>query len=86
MTLNDTEKINFIKNNFHQYVDLTLNTEISTTETVNLVIPMKKLTKEEYGDPVTDNYTYDHDITFEENYDINEILKKYPDAEYTEDE
>ena len=86
MTLNDTEKINFIKNNFHQYVDLTLNTEISTTETVNLVIPMKKLTKEEYGTPVTDNYTYDHDITFEENYDINEILKKYPDTEYTEDE
>lgn len=38
MSLNDTDKINYIKNNFHQYFDLTLNKNIETTETVNLVI------------------------------------------------
>lgn len=45
MTLNNIEKINYIKG-FHQYFDLRLNTNISTTETVNLVIPIEQLTKE----------------------------------------
>lgn len=81
MTLNNTEKINFMKNNFHQYFDLTLNTNISTTETVNLVIPISKLTE---GETVTDNINeYHHDITYPDDYNINDILNKYEDTTYT---
>lgn len=76
MTLNDIEKINYIKNTFHQYFDLTLNTNIETAETVNLVIPIDTLTKQE---PIE---KFSHYKTYEEDYDIQEILDKYNDTTY----
>ena len=79
MSLNDTEKINYIKNNFHQYFDLTLNKKISTPETVNLIIPMEVLTNEDVVfDPLN---AYTHDTILSENYAIEDILSKYEDTD-----
>ena len=72
MTLNNLEKSNYIKNNFHLSFDLGLNTRITTAETVNLVIPIDSLT---IVDTVTNEYT--HDIVFPEDYDIDALLNKY---------
>lgn len=80
-SITDTEKINFIKNNFHQYFDLTLNQSISTTETVNLVIPIETISETNIvSDPFGE---YHHDITLPENYKVNDILSKYENTEYT---
>lgn len=78
--LNNTEKINFIKNNFHQYFDIALNQSLSTTETVNLVIPIDTIN----SPGVTNNSftSYHHDITFPEDYKIEDILSKYEDTDY----
>lgn len=81
MSLNTEEKINFIKNNFHQYFDLTLNTYIETTDFVNVVIPIEKL---QAGDIVT-SFFY-HNITYPSGYDINSILEKYEDTSYQKNE
>lgn len=43
MTLINEEKINYIKNNFHQYFDMHLNIDIDTSQTVNLVIPINEI-------------------------------------------
>ena len=86
--LNNEEKINFIKDNFHQYFDFTLNQNLSTTETVNLVIPLDKISSDNtYYDEdnylVSDDFgNYHHDITFPEDYKINDILSKYEDTDY----
>lgn len=86
--LNNEEKINFIKDNFHQYFDFTLNQNLSTTETVNLVIPLDKISSDNtsYDEDnylVSDDFgNYHHDITFPENYKINDILSKYEDTDY----
>ena len=82
MSLNDIDIRNYIKNNFHQYYDLTLNTVLSTQEFVNLVIPIQTLRA---GDTVSeDRDSYHHDITYPEDTDIEEdILSKYEDTLYT---
>ena len=74
--MNDLEKINYIKNNFHQYVELTLNTNIKTTEAVNLVIPFDTLT--EGNTIISNDFSHNIDI-FHEYYNIEEILQKYND-------
>ena len=80
MTLNNLEKSNYIKNNFHQYFNLTLNTNLKTTETVNLVIPINSLTE---GNIVHDNSSnFEHNIEFPEGYNIADILDAYEDTEY----
>ena len=56
MTLNDIEKRNYINNYFHQYFTLELNTTITTTETVNLVIPIDSLRKTNTVSQKRDNY------------------------------
>lgn len=80
MRMNDIEKKNYIKNNFHQYFDLVLNKSIDTTETVNLIIPIDKdLRREGYS-----NIEFTHDKTYEEGYDINKILNNYENTSITE--
>lgn len=79
MSLNDNEKINYITNNFHQYFDLHLNKNISTTETVNLVIPVEDLGEEDIANDSLEDYS--HNITFKENYKIEDILSKYDDTD-----
>lgn len=83
MSLNDTEKINYITNNFHQYFDIGLNTNISTTETINLVIPIEDLTNQ---NTINDSReSYHHNVSYKENYNITSILNKYSDTEYEYD-
>ena len=81
MSLNTAEKINFIKNNFHQYFDLTLNKNIQTNDYVNLVIPISDLQK---GDTVTSSFY--HSIIYPDGYNIDSILSKYNDTTYTKEE
>lgn len=83
MTLSDIDKTNYIKNNFHQYYDLTLNTVLSTNEPVNVVIPISTLRA---GDTFTeDRDSYHHDITYSENTKISDILSEYNDAPYNKE-
>ena len=78
-TLNNTKIIDYIENNFHQYFDLKLNKNLSTTETINLVIPIYQLTEENIvSDPLN---SYEHYTQYEEGYNINEILSKYDDTD-----
>ena len=78
-TLNDTKIIEYIQNNFHQYFDLELNRDLSTTETINLVIPISQLTEEDIvSDPLE---AYEHFTQYEEGYDVQEILSKYDDTD-----
>ena len=80
MSLSNDTKIKYIKNNFHQYFNITLNTDIHTTEPVNLVIPIERMTS---GETISDSqYDYRHDITYEEGYDIESILSKYNNTSY----
>ena len=63
-TLNNTKIIDYIENNFHQYFDLKLNKNLSTTETINLVIPIYQLTEENIvSDPLN---SYEHYTQYEE--------------------
>lgn len=78
-SLNNTEKINFITNNFHQYFDLEVNTNLETNEAVNLVIPMETLTEQSI---VSDNYNFSHFVKYEDGYKIDDILNKYEDTSY----
>lgn len=81
MSLNDLEKINYIKNNFHQYFTLELNKDLDTTETVNLVIPIETLMNE---DVVTDSLNrYTHNKKYLGNF--QEILNKYDDTIYADE-
>lgn len=79
MNLNNIEKTNYIKNNFHQFFDMQLNTNITTTENVNLVIPIEDLTK---GNTVSDAPDdYHHDVNYPNGYNIQDILQKYEDTD-----
>ena len=81
MSLNDIEKIDYIKNNFHQYFTLELNKDLDTTETVNLVIPIETLMNE---DVVTDSLNrYTHNKKYLGNF--QEILNKYDDSIYADE-
>lgn len=82
MTLNDIEKRNYINNYFHQYFTLELNTTITTTETVNLVIPIDSLRNTNTVSQKRDNYH--HDIKYPIDYDINSILDKYEEDDFDE--
>lgn len=77
-TLNDVEKLNYINSRFHQYFDLGINTNITTTEKVNLVIPIQKLF--DLGDSLSTT-EYSHDIEIGNDFDINECLAKYNDTD-----
>lgn len=81
MTLNNEEQIKYIEENFHQYFDLTLNTNITTTENVNLVIPIETLTA---GNRATTTFT--HDKNYQENYNIEEIFQKYQNTTIIEED
>jgi len=70
MNLNKTEQLNYIKNTFHQYVDLHLNKNVTVTDFVNVVIPFEKL----YN---LSNVTNTHNITITDSHDINATLAKY---------
>lgn len=90
--LTDTEKINYISNNFHQYFDITLNTNITqvesseeeeedgskkvTTESVNLVIPIDSLQDSE----LPHTKIYSHDISITDDFDIDEFLSEIEDT------
>ena len=71
-TLTDSEKIEYIANNFHQYYNITLNQDLKTTETINLVMPTSLL--EQNQQPYTHNYQID------ENLNIFTLLSKYEDT------
>lgn len=73
MTLNEREKVNYIKNTFHQYFDIKLNMNVETNESVNLVIPIDTLTKEK---SFTHRKTYDN---------VQEILNKYEETNYEQE-
>ena len=79
MTLNDTEKLNYINNTFHQYFDLTLNTNITTTENVNLIINIQKLF--DLGDSISTTSNYHHDISISSDFNIDMCLNKYNNTE-----
>lgn len=70
MILSNQEKIDYIKNNFHQYIDLTLNRNVTSPETVNLVIPFEDIGEEK----IKSKYNYTHDMNLDELKDIS----KYP--------
>lgn len=72
MTLTDEEKINYIKNNYHQCFDLELNQSLKTTETVNLIINIEE-------DLFLENTTstFSSNTTYKEDYSYLDILKKY---------
>ena len=72
MILSNQEKIDYIKNNFHQYIDLTLNRNVTSPEKVNLVIPFEDIGE----DKIRSKYNYTHDMNLDELKDISE----YPDA------
>ena len=74
MSLSDDEKINYITSYFHQYFDLVLNTNIETTETINLVVPIDYLSDERIV--YDDLRAYSHNKTFPEGYNIEDILLK----------
>lgn len=42
-TLNDIEKLNYINNRFHQYFDFKTNKNFTTTEKINLIVPINSL-------------------------------------------
>lgn len=81
MSLNETEKINYIKKNFHQSFDLELNTDFTTTETVNLVIPIGDLTNENIVSQSLEDYH--HDTTLPDDT-VENILSKYNDTDITD--
>ena len=83
MTLSESEKLNFIKNNFHQYFDLELNTNIETSSTVNLVISVDT--------DLSGGVTNETQSVFEHNTPlpsekISTILSKYEKVTYTKEE
>ena len=62
-SLNEIEKKNYIKNNFHQYFDLTLNENIETSETINLIVPVSQLKNENQITNILNKYD---DVSFSE--------------------
>ena len=73
------KKKDYINNRFHQYVDLSLNTNITTTETVNLVINIQDLFDK--ADTVSETTGYHHDIEITNDFNIQDVLNKYSDTE-----
>ena len=82
MSVNDTTKLDYINNYFHQYFDIDLNKNVLTNNFVNLVIPIEKLfdlsqTKFE-DDSETEKYS--HNVVVDDSLNINEVLSKYEDS------
>ena len=82
MSVNDTTKLDYINNYFHQYFDIDLNKNVLTNNFVNLVIPVEKLfdlsqTKFE-DDSETEKYS--HNVVVDDSININEVLSKYEDS------
>lgn len=83
MTLSDSEKLNFIKNNFHQYFDLELNTNIETSSTVNLIISVD--TDLSGGVTNETQSVYEHDTSLPDE-SISTTLSKYEKVTYKKEE
>lgn len=77
MILSNKEKIDYITNNFHQYIDLTLNRNVTSPEVVNLVIPFEDIGE----DKIKSKYNYSHDMNLDELNDIS----IYPNSEMNYD-
>lgn len=76
MSVNDTTKLDYINNYFHQYFDINLNTNITTVDFGNLIIPVEKLFN--LSDYVYDHTNeFHHDIIVEDETNINTILSNY---------
>lgn len=82
MSVNDTTKLDYINNYFHQYFDIDLNKDILTDSFVNLVIPVEKLFELSQTGFTSEsgNKKYSHNITIDESVNINNILSKYDDT------
>lgn len=81
MTVEESKIIDYINNYFHQYFDFTLNKDITTTNFVNLVIPIETL----YGISTNERHSYSHDNQISPDADIEEILLRYEDTTLTTD-
>ena len=77
-TLNDIQKLKYINERFHQYFDFGINTNITTTEEVNLCINIQDLF--DLGDSLSTTSNYHHDIQITNDFDIDECLKQYADT------
>ena len=77
MNIEETKIKSYIKNYFHQYFDLTLCKDITSTNFVNLVIPIEDLSKVD----TSERHHYSHDKVITDETNIDDILSKYPDTD-----
>ena len=82
MSVNDTTKLDYINNYFHQYLDIDLNTNVLTNSFVNLVIPIEKLfdlSKTTFKE-APEGKKYSHQISVDDSLKIKDVLSKYEDS------
>lgn len=79
MSVNDTTKLDYINNYFHQYLDINLNRNILTSNFVNLVIPVEKLFElsQKTFENNSQSEKYSHNVVIDDSLNINDVLSKY---------
>ena len=79
MSVNDTTKLDYINNYFHQYLDIDLNRNILTSNFVNLVIPVEKLFElsQKTFESSPQSKKYSHNVIIDDDLNINDVLSKY---------
>lgn len=83
MKMDKKDKIDYIKNNFHQFYQIKLNKNIVTSDFVNLVMPIDNLSK---INEKNNNYQFTHTRQFSVNNNVDSILKKYEDVSFDKEE